>query len=57
MDEENVGHVQTEFYVVTKKEGIRPFEGKWVEPEIITSSKISQIQEDNMYFLIRKIST
>jgi hypothetical protein len=38
-----------EFYLATKKNEILSFAGKWMEPEDIFLSKVSQIQKDKGY--------
>jgi hypothetical protein len=49
MDEgikKNVVYIHSEYYSVIKKNEIMSFAGKWVGPEIITVSKISQTEKD-----------
>jgi hypothetical protein len=57
MDQENVYLYTMEFYSATKKDEILSFAGKWMEPESIMLSEVSQAQKvkNCMFFLIYRL--
>ena len=54
MDTENMVHLHMEYYLAIKSEGILSFAGKWMEPENIILSEVTQTQKHmhDLYSLI-----
>ena len=45
LDKENVAHIYMEYYVAIKKDGFMSFAGKWIKPETIILSTVTQEQK------------